>query len=99
MYTLRSLYRGSSATERNPRLFYVSTTTSTSQGTTLCYMANELSCNCGTDAAGAHECAANAYAVNCPPCAYVTGRKKRRALPDDSDLVQMNNFDTEGLHR
>ena len=62
-------------------------------------MANEMFCNCGTDAAGAAMCAANQFAVNCPPCAYVTGRKRRRALPDDSDLVEMNNFVTEGLHR
>ena len=91
--------RASSATERNPRLFYISTTTSTSQGTTLCYMANENFCNCGTDANNNAVCAANQFAVNCPPCAYVTGRKKRRALPDDSDLVQMNLVNEEGLHR
>ena len=59
--------RSSFVTERNPRLFYVSSATSTSLATTQCYIA---------------------AADGLPACAFVQDKKRRRrALPDDVDLV------------
>merc|ERR1712210_243247 len=70
--------RSSFVTERNPRLFYVSSATSTSLATTQCFIADDASCRGGV--------AGNPTA--CPACAFVQDKKRRRrALPDDVDLV------------
>ena len=69
-------------TERNPRLFYVSSATSTSLATTQCYIPNTDICNC--DSGG---CNGNQNPTACPTCAFQTGKRRRRALPDDVDLV------------
>ena len=75
--------RSSFATSRNPRLFYVSSATSTSLATTLCYIADPNVCNC----AGAGNCNANTINTACPACAFVDGKRRRRAIPDDVDQV------------
>ena len=74
--------RTSFVTERNPRLFYVSSATSTSLATTQCYIPNTDVCNCV--AAG---CDGNNNPTGCPTCAFTPGKRRRRALPDDVDLV------------
>ena len=78
-----SLPRSSFVTERNPRLFYVSTFTSTSMGTTLCFIPNAACPNFGTP---------------CPTCSP-TGRKRRRALPDDQPEENYVTEEEDSLHR
>ena len=75
-------------TERNPRLFYVSSATSTSLATTQCYIANTDVCNC--DSTG---CNANRINTACPTCAFQEGKRRRRALPDDVDQVDMPKYE------
>merc|ERR1719220_1954211 len=80
--------RTSFVTERNPRLFYVSSATSTSLATTQCYIPNTDVCNCDTAAgAAAPDCDGNNNPTGCPTCAFTPGKRRRRALPDDVDLV------------
>ena len=74
--------RSSFATSRNPRLFYVSSATSTSLATTLCYIADPNVCNCA-----GNTCNQNTINTACPTCAFVDGKRRRRALPDDVDQV------------
>merc|ERR1712083_825927 len=74
--------RSSFVTERNPRLFYVSTFTSTSMGTTLCFIPNAACPNFGNP---------------CPTCSP-TGRKRRRALPDDQPEENYVTEEEDGLH-
>merc|ERR1712179_741591 len=75
--------RSSFVTERNPRLFYVSSATFTSLATTQCYIPELGVCNCGPNAAGVVACN-NARPTACPTC---VGKRRRRALPDDVDQV------------
>merc|ERR1712212_22654 len=78
--------RGSFVTERNPRLFYVSSATSTSLATTQCYIANTDVCNCANGA-----CNGNNINTACPTCAFQ--KRRRRALPDDVDQVDMTKYE------